>query len=422
MYGIGYYIIREHLPEKLTTFFWTCFLPLRAVQWKHAFTYFDPDLERFLRGSHQISRAFCCKIFQQCDKLFVARHRDVAVRVLVTLHRELDCLNALQDITSDVVKHMKDMVISRLKILCPILVEARERQRFDDPFMNIVSALIVNHDEELRALLSPAALMMLKLFYLPSQDEYDPLHKELKWKSRIDDNTHRCLGIYASSILFDNGVGLPRQTACYCRYVWEAIKDDFANLFQTTAESLSSLLHAEIETVFTIKRNDTDAIKSETLGEILGRVFEPVQEWNDKRHSPSKVTIFLQAMRYVSELTFLVLPYCYDRQMVALDETQRRRQASTYRHLVLLSLLVQASTLVNEFLQEKTVDPSRRARESFSSWCFESIAAGPSNFVFGAIDILRRSIHETVFESETGIALRELSYAMVIRQLHVLYL
>ncbi|KAH7223002.1 hypothetical protein BKA60DRAFT_668926 [Fusarium oxysporum] len=404
--GIGYEIIRAYLPENLTTLFLACFLPLRASQWKDALAYFDPDLERLLTDVEQISKPLFREMFKQCDNLFAARYRDVAVGLLGALHHELDYINALQGVTSNGVKHMKDMVVSRLKILCPLLVDVRKRQSFGRSTMKVTSAAIVRLDDELAAFLSQADLMFVhQIVQLWHDWIVDSLHERLK--SSIDDKTHPCLGIRASSASLNGGVKTPRQTACYCRYVWEAIKGDISTFFQITAESLSSLLHADIETVFPIIRKDDNEIKSEKLGGILGGVFGQVKEANDRHYLPYKVTLFLRAMKFVPEFIFKFLPLLYDITKVSLDETQRGRQASTYRHLVLLSLLVQSCTLVDDFLREEAVNPSHSAIRPFESWMMKRREVD----VFGTFNeamVILQSIHRTVLERETGIALPEL--------------
>jgi hypothetical protein len=404
--GIGYDIIRANLPEKLTTLFLACFLPLRASQWKDALAYFDPDLERFLADAERISRPLFREMFKQCDNLFAARHRDVAVGWLGALHLELDCINALLDVTSDGVKHMKDMVVSRLKILCPLIVDVRGRQPFGRLTMEFSSAAIVRLDEELAVFLSKADLMFVHQIVQVWHDwQQDSLHEKLK--SSIDGKAHPCLGIHASSVRLDGGIEAPRQTACYCRYIWETIKDDTSNFFQITAESLSSLLHANIEIDVPIKRKDDKEIKIEKLGKILGGVFGPMKEESDTHVLPYKVTIFLRAMKFVPEFIFKLLPSLYNIAKVALDETQRGRQARAYRHLVLLSLLVQACTWVDEFLREKAVNPSRDVFRPFESWMFKRREADFFSTFYEAMSIIQ-NIHRTVLEIETGMALPEL--------------
>lgn len=404
--GIGYEIIRAYLPENLTTLFLACFLPLRASQWKDALAYFDPDLKRLLADVEQISRPLFREMFKQCDDLFAARHRDVAVGLLGALHHELDCISAIQGVASNGVKHMKDMVVGRLKILCPLLVDVRERQRFGRSTMKASSAAIVRLDEELAAFLSTADLALVhQIVQLWHDREQDSLHEKLK--SSIDDKTHPCLGIRASSVLLDGGIEPPRQTACYCRYVWEAIKGDISNFFQITAESLSSLLHADIETDIPIMRMDNNETKSEKLGEILGGVFGQVKEASDRHCLPFKVTLFLRAMKFVPEFIFQLLPLLYKIAKVSLDETQRGRQASAYRHLVLLSLLVQTCTLVDEFLREEAVNPSQNVIRPFESWIMKRRETDVLNTFYEAMVILQ-SIHRTVLERETGITLPKL--------------
>ena len=404
--GIGYEIIRVYLPENLTTIFLACFLPLRASRCKDALAYFDPDLESFLEGVEQLSGPLFREIFKQCDKLFMAKHRDVVIGLLGALHRELDCINTLKDVPSDGVKHMKDMVVSRLKILCPLLVDVRERQRFGSLTMPISSAAIVRLDGELAALLSKADLMMVhQIVQLWHDWQQESLHEELK--SSVDGKTHPCLGIHASSVQLGDGIATPRETVCYCRYVWETIKGHTSNFFQITPESLSLLLCMESETKFRIIRKDNNETKSEKLSEILGRVFGPVKKWSDKHYLPYKVTIFLRAMRFIPEFIFNVLPSLYDIAKVSLDETQRRRQAPTYRHLVLLSLLVQACTLVDDFLREEAVNPSRDVFRPFESWLFKRTEADVFNTFHEVMDLLR-GVHHTVLEREIGMALPKL--------------
>jgi hypothetical protein len=403
--GIGYEIIRAYLPEKLTTLFLACFLPLRASKWKDALTYFDPGLERSLADVEQLSRPLFREMFKQCDNLFSAKHRDVAVGLLGALHNELDCIDTLQDATSDGVKHMKDMVVSRLKILCPLLVDVRERQHFGRSTMKASSAAIVRLDEELSAFLSEADLMLVhQIVELWHDWQQDSLQKKLK--SSIDGRNHPCLGIRASSVRLNGGIEAPRQTTCYCQYIWEIIKDDIAHFFQITAESLSALLHANIETVVPIMRKD-DEIKLEKLGEILAGVFGLIKEGSDTPFLPYKVTIFLRAMKFVPEFIFQSLPLLYNIAKVSLDETQRGRQASTYRHLVLLSLFVQACTLVDEFLREEPVNPSRGIFRVFESWFFKRGEADSLNTFYDALNILQ-DMHRTVLERETGIDLSKL--------------
>lgn len=401
--GIGYDIIHNFLPKNLTTLFWLCFVPLRAVQWKDALTYFDPDLKRFVEDSERTSRPLVCEIFKQCDKLFAARHRDVVVRLLGALNRELDCIEVLQDLTTDMVKHVKEMVVSRLKILCP---PPLQRQRLGSSTMMGSSAAILGLDDETAALLSGKDLMM---FGAITQVWYQ-MHQhvmEEKLKASINDKPHHCASTSSPRPQLDSCSEAPQQKACYCCYVWETIKDDTSNLFQITAESLSSLLHAEMETVFpTMRKGDTEA-KYEKLGDMLGKVFRLVGEEREEQYLPLRVTIFRRAMTFVPEFVFAWLPLLYNFANTSLNDDQRCRQAATYRHLVLLSLLVQACALVEEFLREDVLEDSSIPFMPFETWLFKCREAELLETSFEARKILQ-SIHRTVLEREIGMSLPRL--------------
>lgn len=399
--GIGYEIVRNILPDKLTTILWPCFIPLRALQWKSALTNFDPDLENFIEDAAHICRPLLREVLRQCDRLFAAKHRDVAVGLLGALHRELDCIGLLPNATSGLVKHMKNMVVSRLRVLCPLLLDSRERQHLHRSTMNICSAAIIRLDEETAAFLSDADLMWVQcIIQLQHSWHEDEILEKLALS--IGGKIHPCLRNHAFSTRLGGGSNPVPQAACYCHTIWETIKHDISNFFQITAESLSSLLHSNIGTTFPI-RSDDNKVEWKRLGDILDRVF---RQAGVKPCRLGDIALFRRAMAFVPEFVFGVLPLLTTSEIAPSTRSQRCRRASAYRHSLLLSTIVQACALVDQFCREVAIT-ARHPFWPFEDWLLKRREADVLDAFFEAL-VWFQSIHSQILEGKADLDLPEI--------------
>ncbi len=82
----------------------------------------------------------------------------------------------------------KDMVVNRLKILCPLLVDIREHQRFGRSTMKSSSAAIIRLDKELTAFLSQADLMIVHQIVQLGHDWQQISARETEIKYRWQDS------------------------------------------------------------------------------------------------------------------------------------------------------------------------------------------------------------------------------------------
>lgn len=405
IHGIGLEICCTFLPDSLKASFRSCFVPLRAARWRSALSYFDPDLENYVGDLEWICRPFMREIFRHCDKLFAGKHRAVAVPLLGALNFELDSISILRNATSDMLIHIKRMIVSRLKILCPVLLEVQDCQSWVVQGMDLSWEAILQLDGETANLLSRANIGLLQLIVQLWHDCHED-DIQRKVISAINGTRYPCSFEFSPRVQSGGFLEEPRQAVCFCRFVWETINYDIANLFQITADSLATLLHSEAETRFRMKQKDGSGATDETLGDILGRFFGTMRYGESEQPLPARIRYLRRAMAFVPEFIFTWLPLMYDHAKIQLDDGQRRRHAATYRHLVLLSLIVQACSLVDQF-GRRDRDRVSNAFRPFEKWFFEFRDADTLGTFSEATSILL-SVHRTVLESELGESLPDL--------------